>query len=121
MVTDGPETWLQAKVSGEGPPSGSLPLPERVTVAPAVTVWSGPAEAVGGMLPPPGGMVKLALPMSKKTLPTASTLRRAVLVGELGTSTDCEPSLGVLARSTVGKVCPPSVDKTMRTLAAPTG
>jgi len=34
------------------PLSGSLELdPLSVTVAPSLTVWSGPAFAVGGMLP----------------------------------------------------------------------
>ena len=53
MVAAGPETFDQAKVSGPGPASGSLPLPLSVTVAPAATDWSGPALAVGGRLPPP--------------------------------------------------------------------
>ena len=53
MVAAGPETCDQANVSGPGPPSGSLPLPLRVTRAPVATDWSGPAFAVGGRFPPP--------------------------------------------------------------------
>ncbi len=51
-------------------------------------------------------------------LPTASTLIRAVDVGISGIKTDSEPSLGVLAVRTVGKVVPPSVEREILTLAA---
>mgnify|MGYP001771087526 CR=1 FL=1 len=62
-------------------------------------------------------MVKLALEISKKILPTASTLMRAVVVAVFGMVTTSVPSFGVLAANTVGKVCPPSVDKEIFTLA----
>ena len=47
-------------------------------------------------------ILKLALEISKKTLPTASTFIRAVVVAIEGTVTDSEPSFGVLANTTVG-------------------
>lgn len=62
-------------------------------------------------------MVKLASEISKKILPTASTLIRAVVVAPLGIVTDSVPSLVVLAAKTVGKVVPPSVDNEILTLA----
>src|SRR5437868_3090893 len=51
----------------------------------------------------PAVIVKLAFEISKKMLPTASTLTRACVVGVFGTVTASEPSLGVVA-STRGKV-----------------
>src|SRR2546423_12191746 len=66
-------------------------------------------------------MVKFAPEMSKKILPTASTLTRAVVVGALGTVTFSVPSLGVLVSSTVGKLFPPSVESEILTLAQLTG
>ena len=66
-------------------------------------------------------MVKLALEISKNIFPTASTFILAVVVGVLGMVSDSVPSLGVLAANTVGKVCPPSVDKDIFTLAQLTG
>ena len=71
--------------------------------------------------PPPGVMVKFVSEISKKMLPTASTLTRAVEVVRLGSGTDSEPSLGVLAASTVGNVVPPSVESEILTFAALTG
>ena len=56
MATVGPETWLQANASGEGPPSGSEPLPLSVALVPVGVDLSGPALAVGGRLPPPGSV-----------------------------------------------------------------
>src|SRR5262245_34307779 len=56
--------------------------------------------------------------MSKKILPTASTLIRAVVVALFGTVMVSEPSLGVLAAMVIGKVLPPSVDREIFTLAA---
>ena len=41
---------------------------------------------------------------SKNTFPIASTLIRACVVVVFGSVTDCEPSFGVDAASTVGKV-----------------
>src|SRR5262249_6051369 len=51
-VTDGPESCAHEKLSGFGPLSGSLPEPWRVTRVLTATVWSVPAFAVGGWLPP---------------------------------------------------------------------
>src|SRR2546421_57627 len=70
-----------------------------------------------GVVPLPV-MVKLASETSKKMLPTASTLMRAVLAEIFGTVTAAEPLLGVLATSTVGKVFPPSVESEIFTFAA---
>jgi len=66
-------------------------------------------------------MVKLVSEISKKILPTASTLIRAVDVGASGIKTDAEPLLAVLAVRMVGKVLPPSVDSEIFTFAALTG
>ena len=52
----------------------------------------------------PEVMVKFEFEISKKIFPTASILMRAVEVGVLGITTDCEPSFGVLEARTVGKV-----------------
>src|SRR5262249_12542366 len=51
-------------------------------------------------------MVKLALERSKNGEVAHSTRMRAVLVVTFGTVMACVPSLGVLARSVVGKVTP---------------
>src|SRR3954451_19397477 len=66
-------------------------------------------------------VVKSASEMSKKTLPTASTLIRAFEVATFGTVTDCDPSFGVLSASTYGYVWPPSADSVIFTLAVLTG
>ena len=63
-------------------------------------------------------MVKSLWFTSKKMLPTASTLIRAVVVLTLGKVTNSDPSFGVLAASTYGKVEPPSVDSEIITLGA---
>ena len=65
---------------------------------------------------PPAVIVKSLSEMSKKMLPTACTLRRASLVGVLGTVMFCEPSF-VIPAATVEKVAPPSVDTRMSTVA----
>ncbi len=52
----------------------------------------------------PPVMVKLASEISKKMLPTASTLMRPMVVLICGTVTDSVPSFGVLSARTVGKV-----------------
>jgi hypothetical protein len=59
--------------------------------------------------------VKFVLEMSKKTFAYASTLIRAVLVGVFGSTTTSEPSFGVAAANTVGKLAPPLVDSRMLT------
>ena len=61
-------------------------------------------------------MVKFALEISKKILPIASILIRLVVPGVLGTVTCSEPSLAVEETNSV-KVCPPSVDNKIFTLA----
>jgi hypothetical protein len=66
-------------------------------------------------------IVKSALLMSKKILPTDSIFILAVVVATFGIVTVSVPSFGVLAESTVGKVVPPSVDKDIFTLAQLTG
>jgi len=69
----------------------------------------------------PAVIVKLALEISKKILPTASTLILAVVVGVFGITSASVPSLGVLAANTVGNVWPPSVLNEIFTLAQLTG
>ena len=67
---------------------------------PQVTLVTGGAVK----LKPVTGTViaKLALDTSKKIFPTASTFIFAIVVGELGIVTGSDPSLGVLAKRTVG-------------------
>ena len=69
----------------------------------------------------PEVMVKSEFEISKKILPTASTFILAVAVGVFGIVSNSVPSFGVLAANIVGKVCPPSVDKDIFTLAQLTG
>src|SRR5690242_20738124 len=69
-----------------------------------------------------GGVVSCTIVMSelltsKNTFPIASTLIRACDVDVFGSATVSEPSFGVEAASTVGKVRPPSVDRLIFTLA----
>ena len=66
-------------------------------------------------------MLKLELEISKKIFPTASTFILAVVEVIAGMVTAADPSLGVLAVNTLGKVCPPSVDSEILTLAQLTG
>ena len=70
-------------------------------VVPALPSVTG----VASLTEMPGAMVKLALEMSKKMFATASTFTRAVVVEMFGNVTASLPSFGVLASSTVGKVC----------------
>jgi len=88
-----------------------------VAVVVAVAVAVGVGVGVGVGLP----MVKFVSEISKKMLPTASTFIRAVVVDIFGIVTDWLPSLGVLARSVIGKVLPPSVEREILTFAALTG
>ena len=97
-----------------------------VTVAVAVAVGVGVggtvAVAVGvGVGVEPTVIVKFESEISKKMLPTASIFILAVVVATLGIVSASEPSLGVLAERTVGKVVPPSVDNDILTLAQLTG
>ena len=48
-------------------------------------------------------------------------MTRAVVVSVCGSVTSSDPSFGVLAESTVGYVCPPSVESEIATLAVETG
>ena len=61
--------------------------------------------------------VKFASETSKKMLPTASTLTRAlVVVGRFGTTMLSEPSFGVFATSVIGNVRPPLVESEILTV-----
>ena len=62
-------------------------------------------------------IVKFVLEMSKNIFPTASILRRAVVVGTAGITSASVPSLAVLSERTIGKVSPPSVLRVIFTLA----
>ncbi len=57
-----------------------------------------------------------AVLMLKKTLLSPRTMNRPAVVEKLGTTMFSEPSLGVLASTSVGKVSPPSVEKKMDTV-----
>ena len=73
--------------------------------------------------PQAGGapITKSALEISKKILPTASTLMRHVVLNDEGIVITSDPSLAVAAAKTVGNVFPPSVDNKIFTLAQLTG
>ena len=77
-----------------------------------------------GVVPSPV-VVKLALEMSKNPAPFVKspewTIRRTLLLATLASVTDSDPSFGVSARSSVGKVNPPSTDIRTLTSAALTG
>jgi hypothetical protein len=92
-----------------------------VGVAVGVLVGVAVGVLVGVGVGPPAVIVKLVSEMSKKIFPTASTLILAVEVVTLGMVTFSVPSLAVDARSTTGKVLPPSVDNDTLTFAALTG
>jgi len=86
-----------------------------VGVGVAVGIGVGVAVGVGVGVDPV--MVKSESEISKNTLPMASIFTLAVVVGVAGIVTISEPSLGILSDKTVGKVCPPSVDNEILTLA----
>jgi hypothetical protein len=92
---------------------------DQPTVA-EVVVTADELRPPGVPQPLPAVIVKLVLEISKKILPTASTLILAVEVGVLGTVTTSLPSLGVLATN-VEKLLPPSVEIEIFTLAQLTG
>ena len=111
------------------PPIGSVKVTCQVTFADPVGLadplfietTAGVGVGVGVGVPPElKVIVKFVLEISKKMLPTASTLMRAVVVGRLGTVIAWLPSLAVSA-TTVGKLKPPSVDNSILTVAALTG
>ena len=81
----------------------------------------GGTVAVGVGLGCPVTIAKSTSEMSKKIFPIASIFTRAVWVGVLGIRMLSDPSLGVLAERTVGKVVPPSVEREILTFAAFTG
>src|SRR5450432_1210822 len=104
-------------------PSGSVAVPTSATVGvgvPRMTVIPpGKIERVGGALFVEV-IVRFASEMSKKMLPTASTLIRPwaeATLALLGIVTTALPLLGMLAARTVGKVWPPSVESVILTLA----
>ena len=76
---------------------------------------------VGAPQDEPAVIVKFVFEISKNIFPTASTFILAVVVGVFGMVSASVPSFAVLAARTVGKVCPPSVDKDIFTLAQLTG
>lgn len=93
---------------------------DQLTVA-LVVVTDEEVKPVAVPQEDPAVMVKLLLEISKKIFPTASTFILAVVVGVFGMTNASVPSFGVLAASTVGNVCPPSVLKEIFTLAQLTG
>lgn len=66
-------------------------------------------------------IVKLVSDTSKKTLPTAPILIRAVDVGVFGITTSAEPLFAVAPATTVENVVPPSVERLISTCDAFTG
>ena len=88
-----------------GFPSASLAVPTVATVAvglPRTTVMLPVILTEGAVLA--DVMVKFASEMSKKMLPTASTLIRPCVVAMFGMVTTALPLFGTLLASTVGKV-----------------
>jgi hypothetical protein len=110
------EAVLVGEGSGLGLGVGVIP---GLMVAVGVGVGVGSGDGVG--VAPGPVMVKLVFDISKNTLPTASTFTLAVVLAPTGIVAASDPSLGVLASKTVGKVCPPSVDSEILTLAQLTG
>src|ERR1700749_3148258 len=81
---------------------------------------------VAGTVPPTvpvgaGTMANDWCEMSKNTLPTASTLKRAADAVTFGSTTRAEPVFGTAPASTYGYVMPPSVDRLIFTCDALTG
>jgi hypothetical protein len=66
-------------------------------------------------------IVKSVLDTSKKTLPTASIITRAVVVVTFGIVTTSDPSFAVVSASTYGYVKPPSVERLIFTSDALVG
>ena len=74
-----------------------------IGVAEVGSVWAAAWLIVTvGLVAAPPVILKLALEMSKKILPTASTLTLALVVVTFGIVSASEPSLRVLAVITVG-------------------
>ncbi len=106
--------------------STSSPAPtvaERETGEPTQATLGVACTLVGAAGGGGAWIVKFTFEMSKKIWPIGSTrMRQAVaLVVTVGSTTVWLPSLGVEARSVVGNVLPPSVERRMRTLAAEKG
>ena len=84
------------------------------------------SESVAGTVPPTvvvgaAAIAKSAWLTSKKTLPTASILKRAFAAVTFGMTNCCEPSFGVESAIMIGNVWPPSSDSVIFTFAALTG
>src|SRR5213078_1192851 len=90
------------------PAAGRLGPVDQLGVQPGVGEGDGGTVAVGVGLGWPVTMAKSTSEISKKMLPTAPILIRAVCVGMFGITMVSEPSLGVLLTRTVGKALPPS-------------
>jgi hypothetical protein len=106
------------------PPSWILSPGTQVGDGLGVGVGVGDGEPLGvgvGVSTTTFVILKLLSETSKKTLFTASTLILAVLVLTFGIATFALPLLGTDAASTVGNVCPPSVDSEILTFAVLTG
>ena len=101
--------------------SGSVA--ETVTVGESASLYctTAPSSGASFVTSATPWIAKSASLRSKKTLPTASTLSRALAVATFATDTTCEPSFGVLAASTCGYVKPPSADMLIFTFAAEIG
>jgi hypothetical protein len=116
---DGPEMFAANQPAGiagattESKFSANIGHGVGVAVGVGVSVGVGVGVGVG-----PSVSVKLVLEISKKTLPTASTLMRAIVVGVPGIVTTSPPSFAVLSAKTTGKVLPPSVDRVIFTFEA---
>jgi hypothetical protein len=91
----------------------------NVGVLVAVGVFVG--TIVGVAVGPPPVIVKFTSETSKNIFPTACILILAVAVAVFGIATLCVPSFAVLAKTVIGNVVPPSVDRVIETLAALTG
>ena len=114
-------TAVADKVIGEAnvPVTALLIVVVEVVLVPQVMAVGVVADNVKSEIG--AAIVKLVLEISKKTLPTASTLILAVVEVPTGIINISLPSLGVLAIKTVGNVSPPLVDKETFTFAQLTG
>ena len=101
--------------------SGSVA--ETVTVGESASLYctTAPSSGASFVTSATPWIAKSASLRSKKTLPTASTLSRALAVATFATDTTSEPSFGVLSASTCGYVKPPSADMLIFTFSAAIG
>ena len=93
------------------------PLTAVQFIVAAVSVIDDAVKPVASPHKAGAPIVKSTFEISKKILPTDSTFTRQVVLCEEGTVMTSDPSLGVADASTVGNVCPPSVDNNMFTEA----